>query len=173
MFKLTQVLHCPTNQLVEVEDNVYCFPDDEPGFLLGLVKVMFCAIPSIRDEYKNDILIDIGLSKYLSLPIELKVVTPKLYKFNKYLHSEKLFFKKESIFKDTKVEIKELHSSPISLEDTQLIKKFREGLKQAELYSDNCVEILESTDQNYYKKLCMLLYLEGDHRRCLIQRYMC
>ena len=167
------MLHCPTDEHFENEDSVYCLqlPDSEPGLLLGLVKVIFYAIPRIMDVYKNKILIDVGLSKCLSLPIELKVVDPKLFKLNTFLQSEELLLKSESIFNDAKVQVKGMDKSSISLEDKELIKKFHEGLKQAKLYSDDCALMLESTDQDFYhEKLYMLLYLEGDYRRQLLRR---
>ena len=175
MFKLKQVLHCPTNEQFENEDNIYCLqlPDSHPGLLLGLVKVIFYTIPRISDGFKNEIYIDVGLSKCLSVSIELKVVDPKLLKLNKYLQSEELLLKTKNIFSDAKVQIKSMDKSSISLEDQQLIKKFHEGLKQAKLYSDDCAVVLESTDQDFYQeKLLMLLYLEGDYRRQLIRRYL-
>ena len=175
MFKLKQVLHCPTNEQLETEDNIYCLqlPDNHPGLLLGLVKVTFSAIPRSSDEFKNEIHIDVGLSKCLSVPIELKIVDPKLLKLNKYLQSEELLLKTNNIFNDVKVQIVDMDKSSISMEDKQLIKKFHEGLKQAKLYSDDCALVLESTDQDFYhEKLHMLLYLEGDYRRQLIRRYL-
>ena len=167
------MLHCPTDEHFKNEDSIYCFqlPDSEPGLLLGLVKVTFYAIPRIRDRYKNEIHIDVGLSKCLSVPIELKVVDPKLFNLNKYLESEELLLKFKSVFNDAKVQIKGMDKSSISLEDKELIKKFHEGLKQAKLYSDDCALVLESTDQDFYhEKLYILLYLEGDYRRQLIRR---
>jgi len=172
VFKLEQLVHCSTNEDFTIEDNMYCSPNDEPGLLLGSVKVTFCAIPKISDEYKGEIIIDVGLSKCLSVPIELKVVSPTLYKLNEHLQSGKLLLNTKSIFNNVKVPIKEISQSPVSFEDKELIKKYEEGLKQAKLYSNDCANVLETTDQDfYYKKLHMLLYLEGDHRRCLLQRY--
>ena len=148
-----------------------CSPDYRPGLLLGLVKVNFSAVPNMCDEYKNEILIDVGLAKVLSIPIELKVVTPKLYKLNKCLQSGKLLLRIESIFANGKLEIKELYPKWIPSEDEVVIKKYTDQLKQTELYSSNCAALLESTDKNiYYEKLNMLLYLEGDYRRRLVQR---
>ena len=173
VFKLAQVLHCPNNEDFKIEGNIYCLPDSEPGLLLGIVKVTFCVVPRISDEYKNEILVDVGLSKCLSVPIHLKVVGPKLFKLNKYLQSKELPLKIDSIFDDAKVKIKDMDTSSISLEDKHLIKKFHEGLKQANLYSNDSALVLESTNQDfYYEKLCMLLYLEGDQRMRLIRRYM-
>ena len=149
-----------------------CSPDNRPGLLVGLVKVDFWAAPKKCDEYKNKILIDVGFSKCLSVPIELIVVIPKLYKLNKWLQSGKLLLGIQSIFSNSKLEIKELPLSSISLDDKVLIEKYSEQLKQSDLYSNNCATLLESTDKAlYYEKLCTLLYLEGDHRRRLIQRY--
>ena len=151
-----------------------CSPDSRPGLLLGLIKVNFSAVPNKCDEYKNEILIDVGLAKCLFIPIELKVVTPKLYKLNKCLQSGKLLLGIESIFANSKREIKKLSPSLITSEDKVLIKKYTDQLKQTELYSSNCATLLESTDNNiYYEKLSMLLYLEGDHRRRLLQRCAC
>ena len=148
-----------------------CSPDSRPGLLLGLVKVDFCAISKISDEYENKILIDVGLSKCLSVPIELKVVTPKLYKLNKCLQSGELLLEIESVFVNNMLEIKKMLPNPISLEDQALIQRYINKLKQEHLYSNNCATLLESTEKtHYYEKLCMLLYLEGDHRRRLIQR---
>ena len=150
-----------------------CSPDNRPGLLLGLVKVDFWAAPKKCDEYKDKILIDVGLSKCLSVPVELIVVIPKLYKLNKWLQSGKLLLGMQSIFSNSKLEIKEILSS-ISLDDKALIEKYNEllQLKQSDLYSNNCATLLESTDKKlYYEKLCTLLYLEGDYRRRLIQRY--
>ena len=156
-----------------------CSPDNRPGLLLGLVKVTFYAIPRNGGEHKNKILIDVGLSKCLSIPIELRAVTPKLYKLTKCLQSGKLLLGIESAFSNSKLEIKEMFPSSDGLdnelEDKQLIIEYCKWLesKQAELYSDYCAMLLESTDKaDYYEKLCMLLYLEGDHRRRLIQRYI-
>ena len=149
-----------------------CSPDNRPGLLLGLVKVIFYAIPRISNEYKSEILIDVGLSKCLSFPIELKVVAPNLYKLNKCLKSGKLLLDIESVFSNSKLEVKEMFGN---LEDNkQLIINFSEQLRlqQAELYSNHGAVLLESTDQtDYYEKLRTLLYLEGDHRRRLIHRY--
>ena len=177
VFKLAQVFHCTTNQNYKIEDNMCCSPDDRPGLLLGLVKVIFYAIPRISDEYKNELLIDVGLSKCLSIPIELKVVVPNLYKLHKCLQSGKLLLEIESVFKNSKLEIKEMPPSSgnmeNNLENKQLILKYSEQLKlkQAELYSDYCATLLESTDKTvYYEKLRTLLYLEGDHRRRMIHR---
>ena len=144
-------------------------PDNRPGLLLGLVKVKFYAIPKISDVYENEILIDVGFSKFLSVPVELRVVTTKLYKF---LKSGQLLLDVKSIFSGSNL-FKEMFPSPISLEDKALIKRYSEQLKQTKLYSDDCATLLESTDQaDCYEKLCTLLYLEGDHRRRLIQRYI-
>ena len=177
VFKLAQVLHCTTKQNYKIEDNMCCSPDDRPGLLLGLVKVIFYAIPRISDEYKNEILIDVGLSKCLSIPIELKVVVPNLYKLHKCLQSGKLLLEIESVFNNSKLEIKEMYPSSGNMEDKlenkQLITEYSEQLKlkQAELYSDYCATLLESTDKTvYYEKLRTLLYLEGDHRRRMIHR---
>ena len=148
-----------------------CSPDSRPGLLLGLVKIIFYAVPKISDEYRNQILIDVGLSKCLSIPVELKVVTPRLYKLNKCLQSGKLLLEIESVFSHSGLEIKEMSPSPISLEDKVLIKKYNLQLKHKDLYSNNCAILLESTDKAvYYDKLSTLLCLEGDHRRRLIQR---
>ena len=156
-----------------------CSPDNRPGLLLGLVKITFYAIPRTCDEYKNKLLIDVGLSKCLSVPIELRAVTPKLYKLTKCLQSGKLLLEIESVFTNSKLEIKEMFPSSDGLdnelENKQLLMEYCKqlGLKQAELYSDYCAMLLESTDkEDYYEKLRMLLYLEGDHRRRLIQRYV-
>ena len=156
-----------------------CSPDNRPGLLLGLVKVTFYAVPRNGGEYKNKILIDVGLSKCLSIPIELRAVTPKLYKLTKCLQSGKLLLEIESAFSNCKLEIKEMFPSSDGLdnelEDKQLLIEYCKWSesKQAELYSDYCAMLLESTDKaDYYEKLCMLLYLEGDHRRRLIQRYI-
>ena len=149
---------------------MYYSPENKPGLLLGLVKVNFYAIPKIVNVYENDILIDVGLSKCLSVPIEMKVVTTKL---PKCLKSGKLFLDIESVFSSSKLKRKEMFPSPISLEDKALIKGYSEQLKQRNLYSNNCATLLESTDQTlYYEKLLTLLYLEGDHRRRLLQRYI-
>ena len=174
VFRLEQVVHCTTKQNYKVESNMCCSPDSRPGLLLGLVKVNFSALPNKCDEYANEVLIDVGLAKCLSIPIKLKVVTPKLYKLNKCLQSGKLLLEIESIFASSKLEIKELFPSSITSEDKVLIKKYNDQLKQTELYSSNCVTLLESTDKNvYYEKLSMLLYLEGDHRRRLLRRCGC
>lgn len=169
------MFHHSTKQNFPVENNMCCSPDDRPGLLLGLVKVTFCAISSISDEYKTEILIDVGLSKCLSIPVELKVVIPKLYKLNKCLRSIKLLLEVEDVFSNSGLGIKELSPSPrpISLDDRVWIKKYSEQLRQKDLYSNDCATLLESTDKDvYHEKLCMLLYLEGDHRRRLIQRYV-
>ena len=171
VFRLEQVVHCTTKQTYKIESNMCCSPDSRPGLLLGLVKVNFSAVPNKCDEYPNEILIDVGLAKCLSIPIELKIVTPKLYKLNKCLQSGKLLLGIESIFANSKLELKELFTSSITSEDKVLIKKYTDQLKQTELYSSNCATLLESTDKNmYYEKLSMLLYLEGDHRKRLLQR---
>ena len=160
-----------TRQNFPLENNMCCSPDSRPGLLLGLVKVTFSAMSNISDEYKNEILIDVGLSKCLSISIELKVVIPKLYKLNKCLQSIKPLLEVEDVFSSSGLKIKELSSSTISLEDRVLIKKYSEQLRQKDLYSNNCATLLESMDKDVYcEKLCMLLYLEGDHRRRLIQR---
>ena len=171
VFKMAQVLHCKQNY--RIEENMCCSPDNKPGLLLGLVRIDFWAELKTCDKYKNEILIDVGLSKCLSVPLELKVVTPKLYKLNKCLQSGKLLLGIKSVFSNyNKLELKEMSPSTISVEDKVLIEKYREQLKQRDLYSNNCATFLESTDQTvYYEKLCTLLYLEGDHRRRLIQRY--
>ena len=168
------MLHCPSNaEFKIIEDSIYCLPDSDPGLLLGLVKVTFCALPRVTGEYINEILIDVGFSKCLSVPIELKVIDPKLFKLNKYLQSEKLLLNNESIFNNAEVQIKEMDSSAISLEDKQLVKIFHEELQQAQLYSNDCALLLESTNQDlYYKKLHMLLFIEGDYRRRLLRRYV-
>ena len=171
MFKLAQVLHCSTNQDFKIEDNMYCLSDNRPGPLLGLMKVVFFTIPRISDEYKNDIFIDVGLSKCLSVPIHLRVLTPNLYKLlGKYSHSGNLLLATESVFHSSKLKTKERFPG---LENNLLTKRYSEQLKQAKLYSNNCAALLESMDEMvYYEKLCMLLYIEGDHRRRLIQRYV-
>ena len=168
------MIHCSTKQDFKIDNNMCCSPDSRPGLLLGLVKVNFWAMPKKCDEYKNEILIDVGLSKCLSVPIELTIVIPKLYKLNKCVHSGKLLLEIESVFCDSKLEIKKSSSSSISLEDKQLIEKYRDQLKQADLYSNNCAALLESTDNktDYYTRLYTLLYLEGDHRKRLLQRYL-
>ena len=169
VFKLAQVLHCSTNQVFESEKNKWCSPDNKPGLLLGLVKVKFYAISEISDVYENKILIDVGFSKFLSVSVELRVVTTKL---SKCLKSGKLLLDIEGIFSGSNLRIKEMFPSPISSEDKALISKYSKQLKQTKLYTNDCATLLESTDQaDYYKKLCTLLYLEGDHRRRLIQRY--
>ena len=171
VFKLAQVLHCSTNQVFESEKNKWCSPDNKPGLLLGLVKVNFYAMPEISDLYENEILIDVGFKKFLSIPVKLRVVTTKL---SKCLKSGKLLLDVEGIFSGSHLRsrIKEMFPSPISSEDKALISKYSEQLKQTKLYSNDCATLLESTDQaDYYEKLCTLLYLEGDHRRRLIQRY--
>jgi len=173
VFKLAQVIHCTTNQDYTIEDNMCCSPDNRPGLLLGLVKVKFWALPKKCNEYKTKVLVDVGLSKCLSVPIELSIVTPKLYKLNKCLQSGKLLLGVKSVFGNSKLEIKEMSPSPISVEDKLLIKKYSEQLSkmETELYSNNCATLLESTDKTlYYEKLCTLLYLEGDHRRRLMHR---
>ena len=172
MFKLAKVFHCLTNKDFRIEDNVniYCSPDHEPGLLLGLVTVIFDAVPSISGDYKNEILIDVGLSKCLSVPIELIVITTKL---SECLKSGKLLLEIKSVFGNSGLKIKEMAPNSTSLGDKQLIEKYGDQLKlkQEELYSDNCATLLESTERaHYYEKLCMFLYLEGDHRRRLIQR---
>ena len=165
------MIHCPTKQSFIIDNNICCSPDSRPGPLLGLVEVKFWAMPKKCDEYKNKVLIDVGLSKCLSVPIELTIVIPKLYKLNKCLQSGKLLVEIESAFCGNKLEVKEMSPSPISPEDKQLINKYCEQLKRTELYSSHCAILLESTDKtDYYSKLCMLLYLEGDHRRRLLQR---
>ena len=171
MFKLAQVVHCTTNQSYEIEDNMYYLPDITPGLLLGIVKIIFYAVPRISDEYKNQILINVGLSKCLSIPVEIKVVIPELYKLNKCLQSGKLLLEIESVLGTNKVEIKEMLPSSISIEDKVLVKQYTEQLKQKDLYSSNCATLLESTNKAlYYEKLRTLLYLEGDHRRRMIHR---
>ena len=104
VFRLEQVVHCTTttNQTYRIENNMCCSPDSRPGLLLGLVKVNFSAVTNKCDEYKNEILIDIGLAKCLFIPIELKVVTPKLYKLNKCLQSGKLLLEIKSIFANSR-----------------------------------------------------------------------
>ena len=171
------MFHCTTNQNYKIEDNMCCSPDDRPGLLLGLVKIIFYAIPRITNVYRNEILIDVGLSKCLSIPIELKVVTPELYKLNKCLESGKLLLEIESVFGNSKLEIKEMSLYSGNLEDKlqnkEWIIKYSEQLKlkQTELYSNNCAVLLEATDKTfYYEKLRTLLYLEGDHRRRMIHR---
>ena len=163
VFKLERVLHCSTDQDVEIKDNMYCLPDNKPGLLLGLVKVNFYTTPEISGVYENKIYIDVGLSKFLSIPITLKVDTTKL---SECLKSGKLLLDIESIFSSSKLKTKEMFPSPISLEDKPLIERYSEQLKQTKLYSNNCATLLESTDKTvYYEKLRTLLYLEGDHRR--------
>ena len=175
MFKLTEVLHCSTNKDLKIEHNMFCTPDNKPGLLLGIVKIIFNAIPKISNEYKNQILIDVGLSKCLSVPVELKVVTGKLYKLlNTCPQPEMLLVGIKSVFSNSKLEIKEMSLSLEDLEDKWLVKKYSEQIQPTELYSDNCVTLLESTDKTvYYEKLQMLLYLEDDYRRRLLQRYSC
>ena len=171
VFRLKQVHCCLTNEDLKFEKNIYCSPDNKPGLLLGSVKVIFCVIPSNSGEYKNDILIDVGWSKCLSVPIELKVNTTKL---SECLTSGKLLLDIESVMGNSKLRIKEMPHSSISLEDKQLVRRYSDQLKLKcrELYSNNCAILLESMDQTvYYEKLCMFLYLEGDYRRRLIQRY--
>ena len=172
---MAQVFHCTTKQNYKIEENMCCSPDNRPGLLLGLVKVIFYAIPRISNEYKNMILIDVGSSKCLSIPIELKVVAPNLYKLNKCLQSGKLLLDIERVFNNSKLEVKEMSGNlEDKLKNKQLITKFSEQLllQQTELYSDRGATLLESTDQAvYYKKLCTLLYLESDYRRRLIHRY--
>ena len=172
MFKLKQVHHyCPTDEDFKIENNIYCSPDNKPGLLLGLVKVTFCALLIISGEFRNEILIDVGLSKCLSVPIKLEVVTTKL---SGCLKSGKLLLDIESVMGNSKLRIKEMTQNSISLEDKQLVRRYSDQLKlrQRELYSNNCATLLESTDQTkYYEKLFMFLYLEGDYRRRLIQRY--
>ena len=77
LFKLAQVFHCTcaTKHSFKIEDNMCCSPDNRPGLLLGLVKALvdFYATPRVSDEYKNEILIDVGLSKCLSIHIELSL----------------------------------------------------------------------------------------------------
>ena len=169
VFKLAHVLHCSTNQDYKIEDNMCCLPDSSPGLLLGLVRVIFFTIPRVSDEFKNNIIIDVGFSKCLSVPIHFRVLTSNLYKLlGKCLHSGKLLLGIESVFSNNKLTIKEI--SP-SVED-KLLTRYNEQLKQAELYSSNCAALLESTDEMvYYEKLYMLLYIESDHRRRLLQRY--
>ena len=171
VFQLKQVGNCITDENFKIENNIYCSPDNKPGLLLGLVKVTFCAILSSSGDIKNEILIDVGLSKYLSVPIKLKVVTTKL---SEYLKSEKLPLDIESVMGNGKLKIKEMPQNSISLEDKQLVRRYSDQmkLKCRELYTKNCATLLESTDQTvYYDKLSMFLYIEGDYRRRLIQRY--
>ena len=171
VFQLKQVRNCITDENFRIENNIYCSPDNKSGLLLGLVKVIFCAILSNSGDIKNEILIDVGLSKYLSVPIALKVITTKL---SECLKSGKLLLDIESVMGNSKLRIKEMHPNSVSLEDKQLIRRYSDQLKlrKRELYSNNCATLLESTDQTvYYDKLCMFLYLEGDYRRRLIQRY--
>ena len=171
VFQLKQVGNCITDENFKIENNIYCSPDNKPGLLLGLVKVTFCATLSNSGDIKNEVLIDVGLSKYLSVPIKLKVATTKL---SEYLKSEKLPLDIESVMGNSKLRIKEMHPNSVSLEDKQLVRRYNDQLKLKcrELFSNNCATLLESTDQTlYYEKLCMFLYLEGDYRRRLIQRY--
>ena len=132
---------------------------------------MFYAIPENADNvYENEVIIDVGLSKCMSVPIELIVSATTLYNCVK---SGKLLLDIESIFSKSKLEIKEISSKPITLEDQILTKRFSEQLKQTEIYSNKCATLLESIDKNlYYEKLYTLLYLEGDYRRRLLQRYV-
>ena len=171
VFKLKKVHNCTTGEVFKIENNIYCSPDNKPGLLLGLVKVTFCALLTISGEFKNKILVDVGLNKCLSVPIELKVVTTKL---SECLKSGKLLLDIESVMEDSNLRIKEMTQNSISLEDKQLVRRYSDQLKlkKRKLYSNNCATLLESTDQTkYYEKLCMFLYLQGDHRRRLIQRY--
>ncbi|XP_065891374.1 3'-5' exoribonuclease HELZ2-like isoform X2 [Dysidea avara] len=171
VFKLTKVFYCSTKKNFPITNNLCCAPDNKPGILLGIVKVCFSAVPNKCDEYNNEILIDVGLQKVLSIPVELKVVTPQLYKLNKCLQSGKLYLNTKSIFSNTTLEIQEMSPSSISLEDKQLIKNFQQQLISSQLYSNDCATLLESDDQtNYYKKLSTLVCLEGDHRQRLVQR---
>ena len=163
---------CSTKKNFPITNNTCCAPDNKPGILLGIVKVCFSAVPNKCDEYNNEILIDVGLQKVLSIPVELKVVTPQLYKLKKCLQSGKLYLNTKSIFSNTTLEIQEMSPSSISLEDKQLIKHFQQQLISSQLYSNDCTTLLESDDQtNYYKKLRTLVCLEGDHRQRLAQRY--
>ena len=174
VFELKQVLCCTTDEDFKIENNIYCSPDNKPGLLLGLVKVTFCAKLSNSGDIKNEILIDVGLSKYLSVPIELKVVITKL---SECLKSGQLLLNIESVMGISEVRVKEMYPNSISLEDKLLVRRYSDQmkLKCRELYTNNCATaatLLESTDQTvYYEKLCMFLYLEGDYRRRLIQRY--
>ena len=174
MFKPKKVCHhCTADKNHKNEHNRYYSPDKKPGLLLGLVEVTFYTIPCSSGEYENEILIDVGLSKCLSVPIELKIVTTKL---SECLKSGRLLLDIESVFENSELRIKEMTQNSISLEDKQLVRRYSDQLKlkqrSRELYSNNCATLLESTDQTkYYEKLCMFLYLEGDHRRRLIQRY--
>ena len=172
VFKLKQVRHHYTaDKDYKNEHNRYYSPDKKPGLLLGLVEVTFCTIPSSSGEYKNEILIDVGFSKCLSVPIELKIVTTKLFEC---LKSGKLLLDTQSVMGNSKLRMKEMTQNSISLEDKQLVRRYSDQLKlkQRELYSSNCATLLESTDQTkYYEKLFMFLYLEGDYRKRLIQRY--
>ena len=162
-----------TKKNFPIANNMCCAPDSRPGLLLGIVKVCFSALPNNCDDYNTDILIDVGLQKILSIPVELKVVSPQLYKLNKCLQSGKLYLNTKSIFSDTTMEIKEMSPSPISLEDKQLVKCFQQQLISSQLYSNDCATLLESDDQtNYYKQLSTLVCLEGDHRQRLVQRYI-
>ena len=175
MFKLAEVLHYSTNKDFKIEHNIFCTPDNKPGLLLGLVKVIFNAIPKTSNKYKNQILIDIGLSKCLSIPVELKVVSSKLYNLlNLCPLPEMLLLGIKSVFSNSELEIKEMSSTLDDLEDKQLIKKYNERMQQTELYSDNCATLLDSTDKTvFYEKLQILLCLEGDYRSRLLQRYSC
>ena len=121
VFKLTRVFPWSTKKNFPIANNMCCAPDSRPGLLLGIVKVCFSALPNNCDDYNTDILIDVGLQKILSIPVELKVVSPQLYKLNKCLQSGKLYLDAKSIFSDTTVEIKEMSPSPISLDFIQMI----------------------------------------------------
>ena len=175
VFKLARVLHCSTNKDFKIEHNMFCTPDNKPGLLLGLVKVIFNAMPKTSNKYKNQILVDVGLSKCLSIPVALKVVSSKLYNLlNLCPQPEMLLLEIKSVFSSSELEIKEMSSTLDDLEDKRLIKMYSERMKQADLYSDNCATILESTDKIvFYEKLQMLLCLEGDYRSQLLQRYSC
>ena len=87
VFKLTKVFYCSTKKIYPITNNMCCVPDNKPGILLGIVKVCFSAVPNKCDEYNNEILIDVGLQKVLSIHVQLKVVTPQLYKLNKCAYS--------------------------------------------------------------------------------------
>ena len=173
VFKLTQVqVRCSTNcrDFKLIKNNMYYSPEKTPGLLLGIVRVKFFAIPNITNVYENEILIDVGLSKCLSVPIELIVVATKI---SKCLKSGKLLLDIESIFSSSKLKIKRLSSSSVSVEEKLLTERYCEQLKQKDLHCNNCATLLESTDQTlYYEKLCTFLYLEGDHRRRLLLRYV-
>lgn len=170
VFKLAKVFHCSTNQDFKIKNNMYCSPKKKPGLLLGVVKVNFFAKPNIIDVHENEIFIDVGLKKCLSVPVEMIVVTTKL---SKCLKSGKLLLHIESIFSNNKLKKKEMSSSSVSVEEKLLIKGYSEQLEQRDLHSNNCATLLESTDQaDYYKKQCIFLYWEGDHRRRLLQRYI-